>query len=142
MLKFSGFATISAAVFILTTAASEASPRQVLSSPQLIATQVASIAPRIALANHLKQLGAKFYGTFWCPYCSQQKKMFGEQAFSKINYIECDERGKNPRPDLCRKASISGFPTWEINGKQYRGMKSLEELADLSGYRGERNFGN
>lgn len=99
-------------------------------------------ATKVALANHLKQLGAKFYGTFWCPYCSKQKQMFGEQAFSKINYIECDARGNNPRPNLCIKAGISAFPTWEINGKQYRGMKSLEELADLSGYQGDRNFAN
>jgi hypothetical protein len=105
-------------------------------------TSTSVVATRVALASHLKQLGAKFYGTFWCPYCNQQKKMFGEPAFRQINYIECDARGNNPRPDLCIKARISGFPTWEINGKQYQGMKSLDELADLSGYRGERNFGN
>jgi protein-disulfide isomerase len=97
---------------------------------------------KVDLASHLKQIGAKFYGAFWCPYCSKQKEMFGEQAFRQINYIECDPRGKNPRPDLCRKASIQGFPTWEINGKQYPGMKSLAELAELSGYKGDRHFGN
>lgn len=96
----------------------------------------------IALANHLKQLGAKFYGAFWCPYCTRQKQIFGEQAFRKINYIECDARGNNPQPKLCIKARISGYPTWEIKGKQYRGMKTLKELADLSGYKGEHNFGN
>ncbi|MGC1394460.1 MAG: hypothetical protein WA828_09300 [Coleofasciculaceae cyanobacterium] len=96
----------------------------------------------MALAKHLKQLDAKFYGAFWCPYCTRQKKMFGEQAFRQINYIECDARGNNPQPKLCIKAGISGYPTWEIKGKQYRGMKTLKELADLSGYQGDRNFGN
>lgn len=109
-----------------------------------------SATAQIALATYLKKIGARFYGAFWCPYCNQQKKMFGEQAFRQINYIECDARGSNPRPDLCRKANITGFPTWEINGKQYRGMKSLQELAELSGYKGDepkvplrdRNFAN
>lgn len=105
-------------------------------------TNPSIVAKKQALASYLKQVGAKFYGAFWCPYCTKQKEMFGEQAFRQINYIECDPRGNNPRPDLCRKASIKGFPTWEIKGKQYPGMRSLEELAELSGYKGDRNFGN
>jgi glutaredoxin len=95
----------------------------------------------IPLARHLKQQGAKMYGAFWCPYCQRQKDMFGAEAFSLIQYIECDPRGENAQPDLCRRANITGFPTWEINGKQYRGMQSLDQLAELSGYQGSRNFG-
>jgi hypothetical protein len=40
------------------------------------------------------------------------------------------------------KANIQGFPTWEIKGKQYKGEKSLAELANLSGYQGDRKFKN
>jgi hypothetical protein len=94
------------------------------------------------LASHLRQIGAKFYATFWCSYCNKQKQMFGQQAFTQINSIECDPRGKNPRPDLCRTAKISAFPTWEINGQQYPGMQPLKQLAEISGYGGDRNFGN
>ena len=100
------------------------------------------VTSKIALASHLKQIGAKFYGTYWCPYCNKQKELFGQQAATQINYIECDPRGQNPQPNLCRKARISSFPTWEINGQQYPGMRSLEELSELSRYPGNRNFGS
>ncbi|HAA28870.1 MAG TPA: hypothetical protein DCE56_15775 [Cyanobacteria bacterium UBA8553] len=103
-------------------------------------TRPSTVTPEVALATHLKKIGAKFYGTYWCPYCTQQKDLFGTQAFRQINYIECDEKGKNARPDLCIKANISGFPTWEIKGKLYSGLQSLQALADLSGYQGDRNF--
>ncbi|MDP8962603.1 MAG: hypothetical protein M3O33_01195 [Cyanobacteriota bacterium] len=104
-------------------------------------TSASVVAAKVALATHLKQIGAKFYGTYWCPYCNKQKELFSQQAVSQINYIECDPQGKNPRPDLCRKAKISAFPTWEINGRQYPGMQPLDQLANLSGYQGDRNFG-
>lgn len=97
-------------------------------------------AAETALAQHLRRRGAKMYGAYWCPYCTRQKELFGRQAFSQINYIECDPRGQNGRPDLCRRANVNGFPTWEINGQQYRGMQTLNELADISGYKGSRNF--
>ncbi|MBW4574580.1 MAG: hypothetical protein KME08_04785 [Aphanothece sp. CMT-3BRIN-NPC111] len=95
----------------------------------------------IALAGHLKQAGATMYGAWWCPHCHEQKQLFGKQAFSEINYIECAPDGKNAQSDVCAKADIKGFPTWEINGKKVEsGVKTLEELADLSGYKGPRNF--
>ncbi len=86
------------------------------------------------LAMQLKKIGAKMYGAYWCPHCTHQKEMFG-QAFSQINYIECDPRGQNPQPNLCQKAGIQGYPTWEINGKLYPGVQPLRELAELSGYK-------
>ena len=97
-------------------------------------------AAETALAQHLRQRGAKMYGAYWCPYCTRQKELFGRQAFSQISYIECDPRGQNARPDLCRQAGVNGFPTWEINGRQYRGMQTLTQLADITGYKGSRNF--
>lgn len=158
---------ISTLVFALTIASAAESSQNNLAAAQLVKNSsnqkitffnLASISPsrpnqvtkiaqktnnlvvtQIALANYLKSIGAKFYGAFWCPYCTRQKAMFGEQAFRQINYIECDARGRNPRPDLCRKASITGFPTWEIKGKLYPGMKSLQELAELSGYKGDES---
>ena len=97
-------------------------------------------ADQLALAAHLKQVGAKMYGAFWCSHCHDQKQLFGKEAFRQINYIECDPKGKNPQPDLCKAANVKGFPTWEINGKSVSGTQSLEELATLSGYQGPRNF--
>lgn len=101
-----------------------------------------SESAEIALARHLKSKGAKMYGAFWCPHCQMQKQLFGEEAFAIIDYIECDTRGENARPQLCKAAKIQGYPTWEINGKLYLGMLSLEKLADLSGYKGAREFKN
>ncbi len=94
----------------------------------------------MALARHLAELDAKEYGAYWCPHCHEQKQLFGKEAFSLIEYVECDPKGQNPRPQLCREAGIKGFPTWEIDGKLYDGTKELEELADLSGYEGPREF--
>lgn len=94
-----------------------------------------------ALASHLKNLDAKMYGTYWCLACKGQKQQFGKKAFSQITYIECDPAGPNPQLDLCRKANVTSFPTWEIQGKfSCVGGCSLENLADLSGYKGPRNF--
>lgn len=87
------------------------------------------------LANHLKKINAKMYGAYWCPACMKQKELFGS-AFKSINYIECDARGTNGQPELCKQANIRAYPTWEINGKRYEGVYPLEGLAQLSGYQG------
>lgn len=94
----------------------------------------------ISLARYLKRIGAKMYGAFWCPYCTRQKELFGKKAFASIKYIECDPRGVNPRTQLCNQAGVRSYPTWEIKGRLYTGMYSLEALADISGYQGKRNF--
>jgi thiol-disulfide isomerase/thioredoxin len=87
------------------------------------------------LAQHLKSIGAKMYGAFWCGFCKRQKQLFGN-AVQQINYIECDSRGKNSQTRLCQQANITSFPTWEINGKLYPGLRTLPQLAALSGYKG------
>ena len=105
-----------------------------------IKTTTSSGTSEIALAQHLKRVGAKMYGSFTCEHCQAQKESFGKEAARLINYIECNPQGKNARRDLCEAAKIKGTPTWEINGKFYQGEKSLQELADLSGYQGSREF--
>ena len=94
----------------------------------------------IALAEHLTSIGAKKYGAFWCPHCFEQKQLFGEEAFDKVTYIECAEGGKDPQPQVCSAAGIQSFPTWEIDGKLYPGIKTGEELAELSNYQGNKEF--
>lgn len=92
------------------------------------------------LAKHLKKVGAKMYGAYWCPHCKHQIELFGTTAFQNIDYVECDPRGEKARPQLCSRAKIQGYPTWEIKGKKYMGVQSLEELAKASGYQGPTNF--
>lgn len=94
----------------------------------------------IALAQHLSSIGAKMYGAYWCPACHSQKQLFGKQAFADITYIECAEEGGNSQRQLCQQAGIQRYPTWEINGQLYPGTRSLQELAQLSNYRGSRAF--
>jgi len=103
-------------------------------------TANASASPKAALAAHLSSSNVKLYGTYWCPSCTTQKNLFGSDAFSKLNYVECDPRGKNPQVQLCNQANIRTIPTWEINGRKHIGVLSLDELADMTNYSGPRNF--
>jgi uncharacterized membrane protein len=108
------------------------------------AVTTTSGSAQIALARHLRQIGAKEYGAYWCPHCHDQKMLFGKEAAKIIDYFECDPRGQNSRAEKCQAvgANIKGFPTWEIQGQFYSGTQSLEKLAEISGYTGPRNFKN
>jgi uncharacterized membrane protein len=95
----------------------------------------------LALANHLKEIGATMYGAWWCPHCHDQKVFFGAEAAELVPYVECAEDGKNPQPQVCRaQPQVTGFPTWQINGEFYPGAQTLERLAELSGYQGPMDF--
>ncbi|MEB3268306.1 MAG: hypothetical protein VKJ09_07190 [Leptolyngbya sp.] len=85
------------------------------------------------LAEHLTASGAQMYGAFWCPHGSAQKELFGN-AVDQVPYVECDPEGEAAQPQLCQEKGIQGYPTWEINGELYPGVRSLEELAELSDY--------
>jgi uncharacterized membrane protein len=99
-------------------------------------------AAEVELATHLTQQGAKMYSAYWCPHCYEQKQLFGKQAWERVTNIECAaDAKKNPQPELCAKAGIKGFPTWEINGKLLDGgVKKLAKLAELTGYKGAAGF--
>jgi uncharacterized membrane protein len=122
------------------------SPAASVSTPGIVAPAVTTTSgpAQLALARHLREIGAKEYGAYWCPHCHDQKMLFGKEAAALIDYIECDPRGQNSRAQICQAAgaNIKGFPTWEIKGQFYSGTQSLEKLADLSGYTGPRNFQN
>jgi uncharacterized membrane protein len=122
------------------------SPAASVSTPGIVAPAVTTTSgpAQLALARHLREIGAKEYGAYWCPHCHDQKMLFGKEAGAIIDYVECDPRGQNSRAQLCQAAAanVKGFPTWEIKGQFYSGTQSLEKLADLSGYTGPRNFQN
>jgi len=79
------------------------------------------------LAQCLTEKGAVMYGTEWCPHCKAQKEAFGE-SFKYVNYVDCDRDR-----DACVGAVVQGYPTWNINGKNYPGQQPLERLASLAG---------
>ena len=122
------------------------SPAASVSTPGIVAPAVTTTSgpAQLALVRHLREIGAKEYGAYWCPHCHDQKMLFGKEAAALIDYVECDPRGQNSRAEICQAAgaNIKGFPTWEIKGQFYSGTQSLEKLADLSGYTGPRTFQN
>ncbi|NEN88790.1 MAG: hypothetical protein F6K48_07600 [Okeania sp. SIO3H1] len=114
----------------------------VAETPDIYGVTTTSTPAKIALAEHLTEVGAKMYGAYWCGHCKDQKQLFGQEAVSKLNYIECDPKGKNPQQSSCIAANITAYPTWKINGQSYEGTISLEDLAQYSGYKGPADFNN
>ena len=94
----------------------------------------------LALAHHLKSVGAVVYTAYWRPHCHSQKELFGKEAAARLTVIECAPEGRDSRRELCDAKQIEGYPSWEINGQIRPGVQSLENLADWSGYRGSRAF--
>jgi hypothetical protein len=88
---------------------------------------------QLALSRHLKAIGALFFGAWWCPACSRQKALFGDEGAAQLPYIECDKVPADR--ERCQAAAIQAFPTWELKGKERLvGIQSIEELKRWSGY--------
>jgi len=86
------------------------------------------------LAKFLKEKGMILYGAYWCPHCKDQKALFGDAA-KYLDYVECDAKGEGANPDECVARGIEGYPTWIYEGKQYSGPQTLEELAEIVGFK-------
>ena len=86
-----------------------------------------------ALAKHLSDVGMVMYGAFWCHFCEDQKKMFGD-AWKYIDYVECDAKGENGNPDECLAQGIEGYPAWTYQGQKYSGAQSFDDLATITGF--------
>ena len=91
--------------------------------------------PRLrALAEHLDETGARFYGTYWCPVCQEQKALFAASA-ERLPYVECTPNGRNGgRALACVERDVSRYPTWIIDGRSHGGVVGVERLARLSGF--------
>jgi uncharacterized membrane protein/glutaredoxin len=112
------------------------------SASPVAAVATASGPSEIALAQHLTKIGAKMYGAYWCPHCHEQKNLFGQQAVAQMPYVECDPGGANAKPEICQSEGVKGYPTWKVNGQTVSGVQTLQQLADMSGYQGPRDFKN
>jgi glutaredoxin len=104
--------------------------------------ETTSSESEVALAEHLTSIGAKKYGAWWCPHCHAQQVLFGQEAFAKVIYVECDPEGQDAQTAICQSVGVASYPTWEINGQLYSGVQSLESLAAASDYTGPTNFKN
>ena len=88
----------------------------------------------IEFAKYLKDNGVVKYSAYWCPNCLNQSELFGKQAYKELNVVECARDGIDSQTQLCIDKEIKGFPTWEINGKLFLGVLSINELSELTGY--------
>ncbi|KAL0332770.1 UNVERIFIED_CONTAM: Thiol-disulfide oxidoreductase LTO1 [Sesamum calycinum] len=98
-------------------------------SPSLAVTEIPYVETEItkessplalSLAKHLRSIGAKLYGAFWCSHCVDQKQMFGREAAKLLDYVECYPDGVREWTQMakaCYDIELKGFPTWEINGQ-------------------------
>lgn len=87
----------------------------------------------IELAKQLKDKDITMYGTYWCPHCSRQKELFGAEAWSIMNYVECSPKGYGYKgQEMCK--NIDGYPTFRDSTKKgtimnISGERDLEFLA-------------
>jgi len=87
-----------------------------------------------ALATHLDEEGARYYGASWCPACQEQEDLFGASS-DRLPFVECHPRGRGGlMASACVSAGIESFPTWIINGERHEGILTPEELAQLSDF--------
>lgn len=88
----------------------------------------------VSFAKCVTEKGATMYGAYWCPHCANQKEMFGQLGFAEINYVECDPRGADAKPELCLKNKITGYPTWIFaDGSRLEGEIPLKNMAEKTG---------
>ena len=91
----------------------------------------------LQLVDHLRSIGARFFGAWTCPACFRQMNLFGKQAGAEVPYVEC--RKPEPLPaqaEACREAGIRAYPTWVLSdGQRREGVQSLEALSTWTGLR-------
>jgi len=89
-----------------------------------------------SFAKCLSESGAKMYGTWWCPHCSNQKKEFGSswKIFADAGgYIECSTSDKQ-QTEICKQAGITSYPTWRFSdGSELNGEVDFYRLSQKSG---------
>ena len=87
-----------------------------------------------ALATHLHESGARFYGAYWCPACQEQKDLF-TASVDRLPYVECTPEGRGgPRAVDCLTRNIEQYPTWTIGGQRHTGVVGVERLGRLSDF--------
>jgi thiol-disulfide isomerase/thioredoxin len=82
-----------------------------------------------SFAQCISDSGAKFYGTYWCPHCKEQKALF--ENSKKLPYIECSTPNGQAQTQVCLDAGIKSYPTWEFaDGSRESGMQTFEKLSE------------
>ena len=86
----------------------------------------------IELAKAMQAKGIKMYGAYWCPHCARQKEIFGQEAFSYIEYVECSPKGFGFK-GICK--DVDGYPTFFDKRKKFQvdGERPLSVFAQELG---------
>jgi len=87
------------------------------------------------LAKCISEKGVKFYGSFQCSHCADQKRIIGK-SMEYINYIECGPLS-GPLTKICQEEGIRSYPKWEFNGEKISKVLTIEELSSMSGCKNE-----
>ncbi len=83
-----------------------------------------------SFATCLKDKGAVFYGSFWCPHCQAEKKLFGVSQ-KLLPYVECSTADGQGQMQVCKDNKIESYPTWTFtDGTSLNGEIPLQQLAD------------
>jgi protein-disulfide isomerase len=86
-----------------------------------------------AFAQCLAKKNIVMYGSYLCPHCDDQKKLFGD-SFKYVHYVECSIMGLPQDQNACKLAQIRFTPTWILpSGERLIGVQSLKQLSDKTG---------
>ena len=87
-----------------------------------------------ALADFLSQTKVTYYGSWRCPACQYQGRLFGDAA-GRLPYVECGKPKELPiHAAACNRQELLANPTWILpNGERREGVQSLEDLKIWSG---------
>ena len=93
----------------------------------------ASTDQAVELAKRMTEKGISMYGAYWCPHCSRQKELFGAEAWSYIDYVECSPKGYGFK-GICK--NVDGYPTFMDKRRKvnFSGERSLADLAQQVGF--------
>ncbi len=78
------------------------------------------------LTDCLSEENIVLYGNDHCPFTHTQLEVFGNYQ-SNINYFEC-----LGNESYCKDEGVEKIPSWKVNDKVYEGVKSLEQLSNIT----------
>jgi len=76
-----------------------------------------------------KCIGSKsiLYMQEGCIACREQEKIFGD-SYKFLNKVDCIQDSTR-----CLIENVTATPTWQINNKKYKGVKTIDELKNMTG---------
>ena len=67
------------------------------------------------------------FKTLVCSHCKEQEQILGKY-YNSFNKVDCIDNA-----EICSQNNVTGVPTWIINGQHYIGVKSWDELKNITG---------